>query len=129
MKSILFVLTLAVFVTSHAQKITQEDLYTTWILNKYSDEEQYYFPSKREVGDRFTFKQDMTYLSVSEGEKSNGTWLFNSNGKYIELLSEQRKKEKLYIHFLSHRSMVVTYDTDEYRVWEVHYVSLRIEDE
>ncbi|WP_422858484.1 hypothetical protein ACOKFD_14035 [Flagellimonas sp. S174] len=128
MKSLMFILLSIISLTSYAQKINQEDLYTTWLLDKYSDEEQYYLPPKKEVGDRLTFKQDMSYTVVSEGKKSNGTWLLNTNGKYIELLSDKGKKEKLYIHFLSNKSMVVTYDTDEFRIWEVHYVSRVIND-
>ncbi|MDN5213028.1 hypothetical protein QQ020_13255 [Fulvivirgaceae bacterium BMA12] len=129
MKSIIFTLTLFISVTSYAQKINQEDLYTIWLLDKYSDEEEYYLPPKKEVGDSLAFKQDMTYTAVFEGKKSNGTWLLNTNGKYIELLSDQGEREKLYIHFLSNKSMVVTYDTDEFRIWEVHYVSRVIEGE
>lgn len=129
MKNLTFIVLSIISLTSYAQKINQEDLHTTWLLDKYSDEEQYYLPPKKEVGDHLTFKQDMTYTAVSEGEKNNGTWLLNSNGKYIELLSGQGKKEKLYIHFLSNKSMVVTYDADEFRIWEVHYVSRIKEDE
>ena len=113
----------------HAQKIDQKDLYALWELDKYSDEEQYYLPPKKEMEDYLAFNEDMTYTSVSEGEKSEGTWMLNANGKYIEKISNQGKKEKIYIHFLSDKSMVVTYDTDEYRVWEVHYISLKAEGE
>ncbi|MEL6537836.1 MAG: hypothetical protein AAFQ98_20620 [Bacteroidota bacterium] len=110
--------------STQAQKIAQEDLYTTWQLDKYSDEEQYYAPPKKEIGDYIALKQDMTYTAVSEGEQEAGTWIFNANGGYVELKTEEGEKEKFYLHFLSGRTMVVTYDTDEYRVWEAHYVSV-----
>ena len=82
------------------------------------------FLQKKRRKDYLAFKMDMSYTAVSEGKKSHGTWLLNTNGKYIELLSGEGKKEKLYIYFLSNRSLVVAYDTDKYRLWEVHYVSL-----
>ncbi len=129
MKSVLFTILSLVSLCAYAQKISLEDLYAFWRLDKYSDEEQYYLPPKKEMGDYLHFNRDMTYTAVSEGEKSSGTWLLNANGKYIELRPVQGEKEKLYIHFLSNKSMVVTYDTDEYRIWEVHFVSRLTEGE
>lgn len=127
MKSTILLLLSLVSLSSYAQKINQEDLYTSWYLDKYSDEAQYYLPPKKEAEDYMVFNEDMTYTAVFEGQKSNGTWLLNTNGKYIELRPVKGEKEKLYIHFLSDKSMVVTYDTDEYHVWEVHYVSFKKE--
>ncbi len=127
MKRMILMVFSLVSLSAYAQKINQEDLYTFWYLDKYSDEEQYYHPPKKEAEDYLAFNQDMTYTEVSEGKKSHGTWLLNTNGKYIELLSGEGKKEKLYIYFLSNRSMVVAYDSDKYRLWEVHYVSLKRE--
>ncbi|MEM8508677.1 MAG: hypothetical protein AAF717_12645 [Bacteroidota bacterium] len=129
MKGIVFTLLSFISWTSHAQKINQEDLYTFWHLDKYSDEEQYYFPPKKEAEDYLAFEMDMSYTEVSEGVKNNGTWFFNTNGKYIELRSGAGEKKKLYLHFLSDKSMVVTYDTDAFRSWEVHYVSRIMKDE
>ena len=123
MKKLSLLLIMLGTVGSYAQKINQEDLYTTWYLDKYSDDANYYLPPKKEAKDYLSFKNDGTYVSVSEGEQDQGTWIFNANGKYIELESKAGKKEKFHIHFLSGKSMVVTYDTDEYRIWEVHYVS------
>ena len=118
-----------VSLSAHTQKINQDDLYTFWHLDKYSDKEQYYHPPKKEAEDYLAFKKDMSYTAVSEGKKSHGTWFFNTNGKYIELLPVAGEKEKLYIYFLSNRSMVVAYDTDKFRSWEVHYVAQVMEDE
>ena len=106
-----------------AQKIDQQDLYQTWLIDKYSDDQDYYAPPKKELEDYITLKPDGTYISVSEGENRTGSWMYNANGRYIELADSNKKKEKLYIHWLSDKSMVGTYDTDEYRIWEVHYVS------
>ena len=127
MKNRILIVFSLVSLSAHTQKINQDDLYTFWHLDKYSDEEQYYHPPKKEAEDYLGFNRDMTYTVVSEGKKAHGTWLLNTNGKYIELLSGEGKKEKLYIYFLSNRSLVVAYDADKYRLWEVHYVSLNRE--
>ncbi|UOY08033.1 copper resistance protein NlpE [Muricauda sp. SCSIO 64092] len=123
MKKLSLLVVMLCTVGSYAQKINQEDLYAIWHLDKYSDDESYYFPPKKEAEDYLSLNRDGTYVSVSEGKQGDGTWIFNANGKYIELESKAGKKEKFHIHFLSGKSMVVTYDTDEYRIWEVHYVS------
>ncbi|MGD1842830.1 MAG: lipocalin family protein [Thermonemataceae bacterium] len=123
MKIVLLLLLFLISLSTYAQKISQEDLYQTWYLDKYSDEEQYYLPPKKEMTDYITLNTDMTYQLVSEGEPETGSWLFNANGEYVELKSKKGRKEKFYIYFLSSKSMVVTYDTDEYRIWEVHYIS------
>ncbi len=106
-----------------AQKINPDDFYGTWRLDKYSDAEQYYHPPKKETGDYITLNEDMTFITVSEGEKTKGTWIYNTNGQYVEFREEKGKREKIFIHFLSEISMVATYDTDEYRTWEVHFVN------
>ncbi|MEM9857767.1 MAG: hypothetical protein AAF843_10435 [Bacteroidota bacterium] len=110
---------------SYAQKIDKEQLYTTWCLDKYSDAEEYYQPPKKEIGDYIMLNKDMTYKARSEGDVGTGTWMFNTNGNYIELKDEEKEAEKLYVYFLSEQSLVVVYDVDEYRVWEVHYVSCK----
>ncbi|MEO1023151.1 MAG: hypothetical protein AAFW89_11465 [Bacteroidota bacterium] len=107
----------------HAQKIDNIHFYTTWSLDKYSENGEYYFPPKKERGDYISLNPDMTFTSKAEGKDSSGTWIFNANGKYIELKSASGDIEKLYIHFLSDKSMIVTYDVDKYRLWHVHYVS------
>ncbi|TRX48695.1 hypothetical protein FNH22_28445 [Fulvivirga sp. M361] len=107
----------------YAQKIDKEDLYRTWYLDKYSDATEYYQPPKKETDDFITFHKNMTFNAKTEGELSSGTWMLNTNGNYLELKYERNDSEKLYIYFLSTRSLVLMYDTDEYRIWEVHYVS------
>ena len=125
MQKLLLIPFLLISASMYAQKINPENLYTTWQLDKYSDEEEYYLPPKKEIGDYISLNSDMTYKALSEGQISEGSWIFNANGKYIELKEKKGKKEKFYIHFLSDKSMVVTYDTDAYRIWEVHYVALK----
>lgn len=118
----LFVLPV-LFGSLYAQKIDKENLYRTWYLDKYSDEAQYYPPPKKEIGDYITLNADMTYTAITQGELDSGTWVLNTNGTYLELKSADDHIEKMYIYFLSTRSLVVVYDVDEHRAWEVHYVS------
>ncbi|MEM1136676.1 MAG: hypothetical protein AAGI07_12640 [Bacteroidota bacterium] len=110
---------------TYAQKFDKNDLFAKWQLDKYSDDESYYKVPKKEIGDYIHLKKDMTYESRSEGETSTGTWMLNTNGTYFELKDADGKKEKIYIHFSSSKTLVVMYDADEYRVWEVHYVSCK----
>ncbi|WKN42072.1 hypothetical protein [Tunicatimonas pelagia] len=126
MKKYLFVLLAFASFNGFAQKINQQDLYQTWTIDKYSDDETYYAPPKKERGDYMTLKADGTYVAVLEGERNTGSWMYNANGQYIELMYSNKEQEKLYIHWLSDKSMVGTYDTDEYRIWEVHYVSSKV---
>ncbi|MBS9464106.1 hypothetical protein KIM67_16915 [Flagellimonas sp. 389] len=123
MKKLCLLLLLCIVSGIHAQKFEKENLYRTWYLDKYSDAEAYYKPSKKEIGDYFTFNKDMTYSIKSEDELSSGTWMFNTNGNYIELKEKAGDTEKLHLYFLSKKSLVFGYDTDEYRIWEAHYVS------
>ncbi|MBV6646723.1 MAG: hypothetical protein KI790_14800 [Cyclobacteriaceae bacterium] len=123
MKKHLFFFFLLGTAQAHAQKSNIEDLCRIWYLDKYSDDEAYYHPPKKEEGEFISFKEDMTYEAKSAGEMTSGTWMLNTNGNYIELKDAELKTEKIYIHFVSRRSLVVTYDTDAYRTWEVHYIS------
>ncbi len=123
MNKLLLVFLALVSTNATAQKIDQQDLYQTWVIDKYSDDEAYYAPPKKELQDYISLKPDGTFVAVSEGRNSSGSWIFNANGKYVELIDHKGEKEKFYIHWLSNMSMVGTYDTDEYRIWEVHYVS------
>ncbi len=123
MKQLFLLLTLLITNCLHAQKIDKQDLYRTWYLDKYSDAEEYYLPPKKEIGDYITLRKDMTYEAQSEGVLDSGTWMLNTNGSYLELKGSSQETQKLYVYFVSPKSLVVIYDVDEYRIWEVHYVS------
>ncbi len=122
MKQLFFLMLCLASIAANAQNIDVNDLYGLWQLDKYSDAEQYYQVPKKEIGDYIQLNEKMTFIVVSEGEKATGTWLFNTNGKYIEFRYEDGEKEKVFVHFLSNKSMVITYDEDEYRLWEAHFV-------
>lgn len=107
----------------YAQKIEKADLYRTWHLDKYSDEEAYFQPPRKETKYYITFREDMTFEEKSEGEVGSGTWMLNTNGSYVETKSKAGETEKRYVYFLSEASLVVGYDDDRYRIWEVHYVA------
>jgi len=122
MKRLLFMVFCLLSFSINAQSINVDNFYGKWQLDKYSDDEQYYHLPKKETKDYIDLGKNMTFTAVSEGEKTSGTWLFNTNGKYIEFRYENGDKEKIFIYFLSEKSMVITYDVDEYRVWEMHFI-------
>ena len=128
MRPLIVIICCLVAVGIHAQSISPNNFYGIWHLDKYSDAEQYYHPPKKEGRDYIALRRDMTCTTVAEGEKTEGTWLYNTNGQYLELRMENEEKEKLFVHYLSAKSMVATYDTDEYRVWEVHFVKEKQEE-
>lgn len=123
MRLTLIVLYILSYLTCHSQRIAVDHLYAIWHLDKYSDEEAYYHPPAKETNDYLDLQPDKTYKAVVEGKAETGRWLYNTNGKYIELAAADGTREKLYIHHLSSRSLVISYDDDQYRMWEVHYVA------
>ena len=106
-----------------AQQIDRSHLLSRWCLDKYSDEADYYKVPRIEQEDFLRFNKDMTFEARTEGEPSTGTWMLNTNGTYLELRHKDGTLEKIYILFLTSRSLVLMYDTDEYRAWEVHYTA------
>ncbi len=108
---------------TYAQKIDKNDLFNTWYLDKYADENDYYKVPKAEQEDYILLKDDMTFESKTEGEPREGTWMLNTNGTYIEIKYESGESEKMYIIYAASRTLVVMYDVDEYRELEAHYVS------
>ena len=107
----------------YAQKIDKNNLFNTWYLDKYADEKDYYKVPKIERGDYILLKEDMTFESISEGEMKKGTWMLNTNGTYIEVKHDNGELEKMYIVYVTSRTLVLMYDVDEYREFEAHYVS------
>ena len=114
----LLLLTSALF----AQKLDEKQLYATWHLDKYSDDEAYYNPPAAEREDYLSLARDKTYQFRTEGEESQGTWMLNTNGNYLELKSTEGETIRIYIQFLTDKSLVITFDEDLSRAWEVHYV-------
>ncbi|MCG8319735.1 MAG: lipocalin family protein [Cytophagales bacterium] len=118
----------SVFFSMHgvyAQKIDKNDLFNTWHLDKYADEEDYYKVPKIEQGDYINLKEDMTFELKTEGEIGKGTWMLNTNGTYIEMKHDDGVLEKMYIVHATPRTLVLMYDVDEYREFEAHYVSCK----
>jgi len=125
MKALLVISLFLAAIQLKAQQIQEELLFNTWYLDKYSDEEQYLTPSKRELDDFIALSPDKTYEAVFEGEQESGTWMLNTNGNYVELKDASDIKGRFYIYHLSSRSLVLVFDEDEHRVWEVHYTSCK----
>ncbi|MGB5818537.1 MAG: hypothetical protein WBG90_03565 [Saonia sp.] len=107
----------------HAQEIEKNDLFKTWYLEKYREDYSYYEPPTKEKSDYILLKEDMTFVSKSEGEIEKGTWMLNTNGSYIEIKDDTGEKEKIFILYSTSKTLVVLYDIDGIREMEVHYVS------
>jgi len=106
-----------------AQEISKNLLSKTWHLDKYADDEDYHPLPEEELGDYLHLREDMTFAARLEGEVESGTWMLNTNGAYLELKYANGEKDKLYIIYSTNRTLVLIYDIDEYREWELHYVS------
>ena len=107
----------------YAQNLEKSDLFQTWYLDKYGDENDYYEVPKWEKEDYMILKDDMTFEIKTEGEIGKGTWMLNTNGTYLEIKYDSGELEKIYIIYATSRTLVLMFDIDEYREMEAHYVS------
>ena len=104
----------------------QEDLNflcTMWNLETYVIDGKKYAPNKKEKEDYIRFKEDMTFISKSEGIEEKGTYILNINDAYIILTNDNGEKIKAYIISISKKSLILTFDVDGIRDLEVHYNS------
>lgn len=106
---------------TQAQQEGANALFDTWYLDTYEVHGEQYAPSKKEKDDYILFKEDMTFVSRSEGKKEEGSFFLNSNGAYVLLSYENGDKLKVHIISLSMKSLIVTYDFNAIRDVEVHY--------
>ncbi len=96
-------------------------LFNTWFLETYKIDSKDYPPDKKEKDDYILFKEDMTYMSKSEGKEEKGTFILNTNGAYVLMIDKKGKKIKAYIISISKRALVLKYDIPEINDVEVHY--------
>ncbi len=108
----------------NAQRTAKENVSKIWHLDKYIIESKEYTPPKKEKDDFIEFKEDMTFISKSEGKLEKGTWMLNVNGNYIEMMDENGEKLKVQIITLTPSILMVRFDIDEIREIEVRYTSL-----
>ena len=115
----LFIMTASSNTNTHSGET--DLLFHTWTLDSYVVEGKKYPPGKKEKEDYILFKEDMTYVSKSEGTEEKGTYILNTNGAYVLMIDENGEKIKAYIISISKQSLILKYDFDEIKDIEVHY--------
>jgi hypothetical protein len=106
---------------SQAQESNKEVLINMWHLDTYMVQGKKYPPTKKETDDFIQFKKEMTFTSKSEGKDEEGTFIYNTNGAYIEMIDEKGDKLKAYIISITKKKLVLRFDIKELREVEVHY--------
>ncbi|QYJ69453.1 lipocalin family protein [Flavobacterium litorale] len=106
---------------SHAQQSKKNVLINTWHIDTYMIQGKKYPPSRKEKNDFIQFNKDMTFFSKSEGKDENGTFIYNTNGAYIEMIDEQGGKLKAYIISITKKKLVLKFDIEELREVEIHF--------
>jgi hypothetical protein len=105
----------------HTQQGEKNVLFNKWHLDGYVVEGKKYPPSNKEKEDYILFREDMTFVSKSEGKEEEGTYILNTNGAYILMIDKNGEKIKAYIISISKQSLILEYDFGEMRDIEVHY--------
>lgn len=106
-----------------AQTIDKNNLLKKWNLDTYKIGVKKYPPSKKEKNDYIFFKEDMTFISMSEGKKESGDWMLNTNGGYIMMTDDKKEKVKASIVVLTSVNLVLRFDIKEIKEVEVYYNS------
>jgi hypothetical protein len=109
--------------TINAQDIDKNNLIKMWELKNYVIESKAYSPTKKEKDDYIHFKENMTFISKSEGLVETGTWLLNYNGAYIIMKDDKGEELKVYIIKSTKDALVLVFVIKEIKGVEVHYTS------
>jgi hypothetical protein len=115
----LFIMTASTNTYTHSGET--DLLLHSWTLDSYVVEGKKYPPGRKEEEDYILFKEDMTYVSKSEGTEEEGTYILNTNGAYVLMIDGNGEKVKAYIISISKQSLILKYDFDEIKNIEVHY--------
>lgn len=104
-----------------SQTLSKETICKKWYLHHYEHLWIDYEPEAKEKNDYIQFNTDMTYVSVDEGKKSSGKWLYSAKDKYILMYNEKGKNIKLFIEDLDSDALVFEIDDKELKGVEIHY--------
>ncbi|TRX57728.1 lipocalin family protein [Fulvivirga sp. M361] len=99
----------------------KQGLLKRWYLDKYKIANKAYPPSRVEKDDYILFKEDMTFISRSEGKMEEGSWSFNTNGSYIEMLDGTGEKVKAYVITITANLLILRFDVEEIRDMQAIY--------
>ena len=106
-----------------AQTVNKKSLCNKWYLVKYQHNWVDYSPEEKEQNDYLLLHYNMTYESVSEGEKTNGTWKFNKNHNYFILYDKNQHGLKFIVNQLSTDKMVFNIDIEELEGIDIYYAT------
>ncbi len=103
--------------------ITKEQLCKKWNLSTYEAYGELYPPEKQEKNDYIFLKNDMTYITVSEGKKESGKWTINSSKGYIQLFDTEKQSLKIYILQISKTKLSAKIDIEELEEVTINYTA------
>lgn len=122
-----FSLLILITLTGYAQTVNKKSLCKKWHLEKYVYNWIDYAPEEHEQQDYILLKKNMTYESVSEGEKSNGKWSLTENHNYFMLYDKQGNGLKFTIRELSANTLVFALDIQDMEEVDIHYTTKKHE--
>jgi hypothetical protein len=106
----------------YSQQGEKDAIFNKWYLDSYVVEGKKHTPSHKEKEDYILFREDMTFVSKTEGkEEEEGTYILNTNGAYVLMIDENGEKIKAYIISISKQSLHLKYDFNVLKDIEVHY--------
>ncbi len=104
-----------------AQDLNKTTLCKKWNIHHCRYMWKNYPPEEKEKNDYIQFNNNMTYVSVDEGEKSTGKWLFDAKNKYIIMINDKNEKIKIVVEELSEKELVFEIDDKELKGVEFYY--------
>ncbi|MFT5889916.1 MAG: hypothetical protein ACI9Y7_000004 [Dokdonia sp.] len=108
---------------THAQHLEANMLFNEWHLDTYAVSGIKYPPNKKEKEDFILFKEDLSFISKSEGKQEEGTYILNTNGSYVLMRYKNVGKLKANIISVTKKHLILKFDINEMRDVEVHYNS------
>ncbi len=121
-KTILTLTALTIFtIVGFSQNLNKNTLCEKWYLEKYEVYWIDYEPEKHEKNDYIHLKNDLTYISVDEGEITTGRWNYFDKQKYIVFYNNKGESLKFFVSTLNSNSMAGRYDIEEIEDVKVHY--------
>ncbi len=115
------VMTMLFSMSGCAQGTQKELLCHKWELHAYHIENKIYPPEKKEREDYIQFKDDITFISRSEGVIEKGYYTLNSKDNYIEFKGITKGVLIAYIISVDVKTLVLKYDIKELKELEIIY--------
>lgn len=125
-KQILITTVIALFsLDGFSQNLNKQSLCKKWHLEKYEIMWIDYDPEENEKNDYIQLKTDMTYISVDEGVKTIGTWIFNDDKNYFIMYNEKGEGIRFFVDKLRFEKLVVNIEIEELEDVDIHFTTLK----